>query len=677
MPRTSRLGLALALLLVIGTGTWWLLRPDAPYPRTDRVATLQDTAEVRWAPNGFAAIDASDPLDALTTLGYVHGMTRGWTITLWRQTARGRLSRWFGSGILRIDRHARRLAFARQAQSAFQQLSSSQKRRLRAYAQGLNTALQSARVRQQDAFVLHEVTPAPWKPWHTLAVERLLAWLGTKPLSPPSGAPSALARFHKNDQLLRRWLHLHGWGRSVAWATHEGPSDSAGTVLFQRHVLGASATPIMQEVTVSTPTNPHITGATLPGLPLMPTGTQDGTAWASLLRSSARFQDVAFDSTEVRRRHERLSPINGDEQLLEIRRLSGRLLFDTTRTQKAVTSRPPAPPDTTPPSPPPKAWVLQWSGFSTASDIPAWLDRAGLAPTASDSASFQLFEADGLRVSQAGEWHILGSPSVVVRDSANSRVLVGQSSWAHHQAQSLSAHHRSGHAPTVRRWSASDSSTWAARLLPRMTPALDRLSSTHPTFQNVVTYLQNWDYTYSATSIGATLFDQWMQAYRSELGRLPVPRDTAYFATYRQHRALLRALDTLRARLGPDVRRWRWERTVPDRRFFPVWSADSLVNADLQNLRSTRYAPLQRSGRGHPSALSGGPSLVDPPPTAPSPSTWEGWTRSADQSLTVRRYHYDPTTTFARSRMRRARPSPVRLSADSTQYTTTLHPAPP
>ena len=210
-----------------------------------------------------------------------------------------------------------------------------------------------------------------------------------------------------------------------------------------------------------------------------------------------------------------------------------------------------------------------------------------------------------------------------------------------------------------------------------MTPALDRLSSTHPTFQNVVTYLQNWDYTYSATSIGATLFDQWMRTYRADLDRLPEPADTAYFATYRQHRALLRALDTLRTRFGPDVRRWRWERTVPDHRFFPVWSADSLVTDRLQALRSTRYAPLQRSGRGHPSTLSGGPSLVDPPPTAPSPSTWEGWTRPSDETLTVRRYHYDPTATFARSRMERARPAPLRLSPDSTEHTTTLLPPQP
>ena len=64
------------------------------------------------------------------------------------------------------------------------------------------------------------------------------------------------------------------------------------------------------------------------------------------------------------------------------------------------------------------------------------------------------------------------------------------------------------------------------------------------------------------------------------------------------------------ARLGPDVREWRWDRVVSDRRYFPVWSADSLVNASLQDLHTTRYAPLRRTGHGHPSALVGGPFFL-------------------------------------------------------------------
>jgi len=668
VSRFTRFGFLFALLCLVGGGSWWLLHPASPYPHTHRVDGLQDSTGIRWSPHGLATIDAATPLDALTALGFVHGTTRGWTVTLWRRTARGQLGRWFGPGVLPIDRHARRLALAREAKRAYERLPAPQKERLRAYARGLNSALQSPRVQRQDAFVLHGVTPAPWQPWHTLAVERLLAWLATKPVEVPPEAPSAVASFREADRRLRRWLHLHGWSRSVAWAVRPSAADSARPPLFQRHVLGALATPVLQEVRLRWGRSSSIVGATMPGVPLMPTGTRGDTAWASLLRSPARLQQTPLDSANVRRRFERLAPSGHDENLLRVERLDGGLLLGTSPSTR---------PDSADTQPPPTAWTLQWSGFSAASDLPAWLDRAGLSPPDAAPAAFQLFAGDGLRTS-AHDWTVLGSPPVVVRDSANRHVLVGPSPWARHQAHSLSAQVRSARSPAMARWSASDSSTWAARMLPGMTGALDRLTNTHPQFQDVVTYLRNWDYTYNAASIGATLFDQWMRAYRAQLGHAPTPADTsAYFATHRQHQALLQALDTLRTHLGPDVRRWRWERAVPDRRYFPVWSADSLVSADLSNLSQTRYAPLERSGRGHPSALAGGPSRTAPSPTAPSPTSWEGWVRSGDNRLTVRRYQYDPDAVFARSRMVRARPSPVLLSPDSTRQTTMLLPPRP
>ncbi len=674
MPRFSRIGLGSLFVLLVGIGLWWIITPEDPPPSASPVERLSDTTTIRWTEEGLAVIDASGSLDALTALGYVHGLNRGWTVALWRQTALGTLSRWFGTGVAPLDRHARQLGLSHQAQAAYDELPAADKQRFRAYSRGLNAALQSDRVQNQDPFVLLGVQPRPWEPWHTLAVERLLAWLATPPLDPSSEAPSAVTDFRQVDQLFRRWLHLHGWHRSVAWAVRARPSTGPPqTVLFQRHVLGASASPLVQEVTLSRPSASRLTGATLPGVPIFFTGTTAERAWASLLRSPARLDRTPLDSTALAHRHERITPSNGDEQLVRIQRLNGNLLLGHTASPDSVAGASALPGR----SPPLTAWVLRWPGFSAASDLPAWLRRAGLPSSQTDTTSFQLFDADGLRVSAQGTWSVTGSPAVVVRDEAREHVIAGQSKWAQHQAQSFRAHHRSSEPPNVSRWSASDSSTWAARLLSSLQPALDRFSRTHPQFQTVVTYLRNWDHTYDPSSIGATLFDQWMRFYRQDLGHVPTPADsTAYFASYRQQRALRRALDTLQARFGPDVRQWRWERTVPDRRYFPVWSADSLVNGNLQELNTTQYAPLSYSGRGHPSALSGGRSLVDPPPTAASPAAWSGWATPADSTLVVRRRHYDPTVIFARSRMQRTRPPPISLSPNNASHTTTLVPAP-
>jgi hypothetical protein len=649
------------------------------YPPRQNVPGLTDTTAIRWDDDGLASIDAPNTLDALTALGYVHGLKRGWTVTLWRQTALGQLSRWFGTGLVPLDRHVRTLGLAQQAQAAVDRLPAPDRRRLQAYSRGLNAALQSTRVREQDPFVLLDVQPAPWAPWHTLAVERLLAWIATGSLDAPPDAPPSVTAFQDADATLRRWLHLHGWERSLAWAVRPNRDrDTTHTALFQRHVLGAVATPLVQEVTINRPGAGSLTAATLPGLPLLPTGVREGKSWASLLQSPARLVRAPLDSAALTRRYERIEPANGDEQLVQIERLEEALFLGPASVQDSSDSTLAAlaPPDTEKASPRRPAWVVRWPGLHANSDLPAWLQRAGLRPPSADSAVFSLFSGDGLRVDPSGGWSILGTPSVVVQDSAHRRILVGNAEWAHQQARALGAYHEGSVSPAVGRWSTSDSSAWAGTLLSGAQPALRMVANTAPSYRNAVTYLRNWDHVYAPSSIGATIFDRWMRSYRRDLGRVPTAADTAaYFATYREHSALRRALDSLRARFGPDVRRWRWERAVADRRFFPVWSADSLVESTLEDLSTTRYAPLSRTGHGHPSAPAGGPSLVDPAVPAPAPTAWDGWTTPAGSTLVVRRHHYDPTAFFARSRMRQTHPAVVPLPPDSAVAATILlHP---
>lgn len=669
MSRLLRIGLIAVLSVLVVGGLWWIgTDSDAPYPETTSVDGLADSTLLRWSEEGVAHIETAAPLDFYSALGYIHGVNRGWTLTLWRQTARGRLGRWFGTGVTALDRHARRLGLARQAQRAYDRLRPSSQRRLRAYVDGLNAALHSSSVRDASPFVLLDVEPGSWAPWHALLIERLLAWLSTPSLHPPDPAPASVDAFARTDRQFRRWLHLHGWSRSVAWTARPERDTATAPTLFQRHVLGASALPVVQEIAWDRSSS-SLTAATLPGLPLLFAGRTDAEgAWASLLRSPASLHQTALDSSALREWHERVAPDGGDEQLVHVQRHDGALLLS------------PSPPSPTPSSPPSDSsrrmgWEVRWPGFRARSDVSAWLQRAGLGEASPGSATFTLFAADGLRVPAEGAPTVLGSPPVVARDNAERLVLIGASRWARHQAQSLRDVIRDETSRPVRTWSASDSSAWAADLLP---PLLSNLRSTPPPdsrLRDATTYLRNWDHQYAPTSIGATLFDQWMRAYRDEVGPVPSRADTSnFFAAYRQRRALRQAVDTLTAQFGPDLRRWRWERVVTDRRFFPVWSADSLVDADLQALRTTRYAPLDRTAQGHPSAPSGGPSLVDPSPVAPSPTAWEGWTRPQG-GFTVRRHHYDPSVVFARSRLRTDRPAARTLRGAQATHTTVLVPS--
>lgn len=665
VPVSLRIPLIVGLFLLVGGGVWFLLRPGAAPPEQTSISSLSDSTTIRWTEEGVTAVDASSPLDALAGLGYAHGLRRGWTVILWRQTALGRLSEWFGTGLLSLDEHTRRLGLAREAEATYKQLPSPTKRRLEVYTDGLNAALQSDHVREKDPFVFFDLEPEPWAPWHTLLVERLIAWLGTSPSSIGSPLPPDAEGFRQVDKQLRRWLHLHGWERSAAWALRPSDGEEASTpVLFQRHVLGATATPAIQEVILDWSDGPPLTTATLPGAPLFVTGTTGSSSWATLLRSSSHPQPVPTDSGAIEQWHERLTPVNGDETLLRIRRLNDALPFRSYTRPSGPSADPRDQVDRSPArARPDTTWVLRWPGFSRTTDLPAWMHRAGLSSSLADTTSFSLFEPDALRVRANGDWEVDGTPNVVIRDSTRQLVYVGQSRWTHDQAHSLQSHYDEGSPVDASRWSASDSSTWAADLLSAMQPALQRFKKTHPQFQDVATYLQNWNHSYEPTSIGATVFEHWMRAYKTKLGHIPTRADTSvYFATYRQHRALLQALDTLTAQLGPDVRRWRWERVVPDRRFFPVWSADSLVRPTLQGLRSNRYAPIERQSRGHPSTLMGGASPMDPIPTAHSPTTWEGWTGPSMRSLNVRRLQFDPTTFLGRSQLPADTPEPIRVS---------------
>lgn len=656
MSKRTYIGLSIGLVLGGTVLLWWVLSgPETEPPSRHPIEGLEDTVTVGWTDQHTAILKDARGAEAFTALGYVHGMTRAWTVTVWHRTALGKLSASWGEDLVPIDRHVRRLGFGHHARQTYDQLSPTTQRRLQAYTRGLNAALESERVRRRTPFVYLDLTPNRWKPWHPLAIERLLAWTGTDVSSLFGGIPTGPSNFERADRRLRRWLHLHGRARSMAWAARSR-SDNTRPVLFARHVLGASAEPLIQEVMLRPTSGSPTVLASLPGVPLFPTGTTGSQSWSYLLSSRARLDRVAVDSTQLQVRHERIAPARGAEELVRIRRHGDALWVAN------------APPDS--------AWVLQWPGLQTHTDIGQWIPslRGENAPRPDSGANaFSLFEGFGLALDATGNWSVRGQPPVVERGPGT--ILIGRSRWARSQATALEAQQaRTSVRPS--QWSASDSSTWAASLLPRMRPALDPLEGRAPVQDDALSYLGNWDFGYQPASIGAVVFERWMQTYRNEIGRVPADDDSVFFAAARQRQAFREAVNRLAAQYGTDVRQWRWERVAQTQRYFPVWSSDSLVAEDLSSLSTTRYAPLDRPGRGHPSALSGGPSLVDPPAMGPAPTQWDGWMRSGTANLTVRRLRLDPSGIFARSLLPRDAPSPVSVSDAPPTRTTRLVPAP-
>lgn len=651
-------GLTVVLAFAGGTLFWWLLTSTTTEPpERQSIAGLKDTASIAWTTEHTATLNVSNETDALAALGYVHGRTRAWTLTIWRRTASGRLSATFGDGLISTDRHVRKLGFAHHARRAYEQLPPKDQRLLQAYVRGLNAALLSERVRSRDPFVYLNLTPQRWKPWHPVAIERLLAWTGTNLPSSVDTAGNSPSEFLSADRVLRHWLHLHGRTRSVAWATRSD-DDTTHPALFARHVLGAMAEPIVQEVVLHRSDSSSAAMASLPGTLLFPTGTTGSRKWTYMLGSPARIEPSEVDTTQIRTRHERIVPADGDEELATVRHCGEGLVIDSVAADSA--------------------WVLRWPGLQAQTDIPSWIDTATLrAPSSSsdeEAASFHLFRGAGLSLDSTGNWAVQGEPNVVERGPET--ILVGNSPWAQHQSDGLQGLAKVSPVDPER-WSARDSSTWAAGLLPRLVPDLSPLEGTDSTYDDALSYLRNWNFVYEPASIGAVLFEEWMRAYRAEIGGTAAPSDSTYLAAPRRRQSFRRAVERLIDRYGADVRQWRWERVASNRLHFPVWSADSLVAADLSSLSTTRYASLARPGRGHVSALAGGPSLVDPLSLGPAPTRWEGWMQSKHPHLSVRRLRFDPSAFFAHSFLPRQRPPSVSVTEAPVTETTQLVPSQP
>lgn len=700
MKRTLFAGLLFVTLLFGAGAFFWYFAYEAkePPPAETPLANLAHPVTIHWQDNDVAHIEATSSSDAASALGYVHGTQRTWSLALWRQTALGRLGEWFGRDLLPFDRHARQLGLHATARDTYDQLPDSTQRLLTAYAEGVNAALRDEAARRHDEFVLLDLSPAPWEPWHALAIERLMAWFATAP--PPdtvlAEADRTTAEFFETDAQFRRWLHLYGFDRSIAWATQE----DEGPTLFQRHVYGASALPLLHEVVIENEGEPVVSGASLPGTPFFPAGRSEQHTWALLLSSPLELSFAPVDSSTLATAHERIRFHDGDE-----------VLFTTERTPRALPlgepdSRPLALeslalPDTLSPADSVavvdsiitrrrSVWQVQWPGFQPVTDATAWQALA-----TDDPAPFELLDGRGLHASAHDDLQVLGTPPVVERFEAG--ILIGQDDWARAQAQSLRAHRSAAAPPALAALSADDSSTWAAERLSDLRPLLHMVEPSDTRLREALTYLRNWNFIYDQASIGASVFDAWMRAHRAETDSLPqapnhdllpVPEDSA--ALVRQadslrldslqharllHHTLEQAVASLTDDFGPDPRRWRWERVNTTPRYFPVWSADSLIDRELRNLPATRYAPIDRPGRGHPSALAGGTSLLDTLPQAPM--AWEGWT-TADTapSFTVRRHRFRTDVFLGRHTAPDWRPAPFPLRADDAPAgTTVLRPA--
>ena len=579
----------IALLCVIAvTGmvfiTWRIAyAPDPNPPTLDSLHGLRGDVQISWGEAGDAQIDAPNELAATSGLGYVHGWNHATIMVVLRQSALGRLGEWFGIKAIPADSLARSLGLAQLAKESLTRLHPGERNLLHAYAEGVSAAWAHSSVALRHTLLFIGYEPEPWQPWHTLAIERLMGYLAAEVHCVQNRS------FCHADSTLRAMTHVHGFDANLVWAVrHDGLAT-----LYQRHVYGNTALSVFQEVVVRTHGASPLLGLTLVGTPFFVGGQSNHGSWAVLLGSDAHLTHETWSSSPYT--YERMVDDTGREYLSRFSRISGKLLVAQTT-------------DST-------AWVFNWSGLTAGSDMATWhaLPKGRATP-------FARFSHTQLRIDSDGRWQVTGRTPVRLENAHG--ILISQDTLARH----LLAPDPSWGDVTM--WMNDMRSMEASTILPVLLSAMEkdqppRKSHVH----NALTYLDNWDYRYSHSSIGASVFASWMQAYHARTG---LPVSTSATDTALLFSTLEEAIQALSANYGSNQGMWQWGMLNPDRRHFAAAHAPRGDNV-------SQFAPLEWPGQGYGGTPRWGPSTLGVHPQTAS-AVLELWHSAHwDGQYTVRR----------------------------------------
>lgn len=615
--------MVLATLMIIAVLIWYLtFGISTRAPAITIVPNLRAETTIEFLESGPARIHAEYVEDIPSALGFVHAVNHTWESLLMRRTALGRLAEWFGPSALPEDRLSRRLMLASAARALFGRLPEPERKLLTGYARGFNAGLRSSAIRASAPLVLMNVTPEEWEPWHSLAVERLWAWLGTNTQEddPRPGEAqrndstiSAMLQWKNSssgaaDRALRSRLHLFGFTENLAIALKE---NDRASMLF-RYVTGDTGLPVFQAVSVSIGTSMYLEGLTVPGTLFMPAGRNSSGAWVTLLEADVSFQ-LLSRPTVVDVSYERIEDDRRQEEIVE---LVNTRAFEFVVDPQMIETRPPSfsLPDSS------NVLVMSWTGFSHKSDIAQWtrVFNGGLP-------SFSLLSRDGL-IWEAGAPGptIVGSPETTY--AAGTVTLITNSV---HGADLVRRISRPGE--VLRRgsraieWLSDDFSTAQDETIERVIESFadsvyDADGLIDSATEEALAYLHAWGGSYDGSSIAASLAEE-IHSYSDRHPIDPPPGDSpptdprldteppTNLLSNNSARAALRAsIDTLSVLYGSDMRDWRWELVQNRKVFFP---GDGFQAADPpRRVRQflKEFRPVSVVGRGHPSALSWGPS---------------------------------------------------------------------
>ena len=316
---------SVALLLAVAIGVvYGLLRNTVPSPSgTLVIAGLSAPVEVVRDREGVPHIFAKTAEDLYAALGFVHGQDRLWQMELQRRTGQGRLSEIFGERTFATDVFLRTLDLYGHSERAIAGRPEDAKTALEAYARGVNAFMTRSigwlEPRLPPEFLMLRHRPEAWQPADSVVVIKLMALqLSTNinhellrlalaaqgltsaeiedlmPLDatdrpPPMPEIAGLYPLRRGATAQRRADaatlvdDLIASGASNNWVV-SGARTTSGKPLLANdpHLrLAAPAVWYLAHLALERPGEDvaNVTGASLPGVPLVVLGRGDNIAW--------------------------------------------------------------------------------------------------------------------------------------------------------------------------------------------------------------------------------------------------------------------------------------------------------------------------------------------------------------------------------------------------------------
>lgn len=162
--------MVIAGVAVVMAGVAWLMYASLPVLDGERVlAGLEAPVSIARDDLGVVTIRGRTRLDVARATGFVHAQDRLFQMDLLRRDAAGELAAVFGRAAVAYDRSRRMHRLRSVARQVVAQADTEQRALLEAYADGVNAGLASLRVRPPE-YLLLGVAPQPWRAEDTVLV---------------------------------------------------------------------------------------------------------------------------------------------------------------------------------------------------------------------------------------------------------------------------------------------------------------------------------------------------------------------------------------------------------------------------------------------------------------------------------------------------------------------------